>query len=368
LPNFNRSYSELKQLIIKIQNSYDYSNYDANEKYLVNFFIGILFFGLELDDSLLRFRSNRYFLDSIFLTILPSRKWVDDNLALFCKKRSMSEKNFFQLINNYLDTYTYNQLALTDNDNKPIKVDFDFLDKFGYIVIPNIITNSLCDELKGIILDILGKEKRDNSLYTYGSGSMFRIYHLISKHKIFQSLLEHKVVHHLMSHFFKRDTFHDKYYLTSFHANILSKNSEEQIWHIDANVPDPIPPWTIRANSNYVIEDLDEHNGSTQMIPGSHFFCRKPSFHEAEDASKYDIKSMSASKGSIIFWHGHLWHRSGCNKSDKLRIALLGAYSSSVFREVCMEENPYLVMNEKNIISQDVRRIIGWDHGYKNKI
>lgn len=203
--------------------------------------------------------------------------------------------------------------------------------------------------------------------YIYGAGNMQRIYNLIAKDEIFQELIIHPTCHHVMRHMFKRDNFHDKYYLTSFHANLLYKDAEPQIWHIDANVPDPIPPWIIRSNSNFIIHDYSEENGATEIIPGSHKFLRKPQMDEI-DANYLSTKFIEAPKGSIAFWHGHLWHRSGRNVTDKPRIALLGAYSASFLREVSMEENPYLSIHPSkyNELSPDIKKLLGWNHGVKD--
>ena len=169
-----------------------------------------------------------------------------------------------------------------------------------------------------------------------------------------------------MNHLFFRETFHEKYYLTSFHANIIGSQEESNIWHIDANVPDPIPPWIIRANSNIIVHEYNANNGATQIIPGSHKWLRKPNMNEIRD-DHLEMIDIIAPKGSIVFWHGHLWHRSGKNNSSNPRLALLGAYSASFFREVCLEENAYLNLNINQIqtLSPKLKKILGWDHGSK---
>ena len=36
--------------------------------------------------------------------------------------------------------------------------------------------------------------------------------------------------------------------------------------HIDTQIPDPLPPWPIKANSIWMIDDFTEQNGSTEVI------------------------------------------------------------------------------------------------------
>jgi len=257
--------------------------------------------------------------------------------------------------------------------NHPMPVistrDLDFLDQNGYLVVENAIPTDLCEYLSDRLETIAKLEERSvrGGGYFYGSGRMQRVYCLLGKDPNFQQLLLHPICHQVMSHMFQRNTFHDKYYLTSFHGNILKPGAEPQIWHIDANVPEPIPPWIIRANSNYVLQDLTHRNGATEIIPGSHKLARKPTKRET-DCHDLASKKVCAPKGSLIFWHGHLWHRSGENLSSSDRQALLAAYAASFFREVCMEENPYLYAspNNQNLFSSELKTLLGWEHGAKN--
>jgi ectoine hydroxylase-related dioxygenase (phytanoyl-CoA dioxygenase family) len=245
--------------------------------------------------------------------------------------------------------------------------DLSSLDEQGYLVVKDAIPLELCDHLYqrlSAIAEFESTSKKGG--YFYGSGSMQRVYQLLGKDEIFRNLLLHPICDQVMSHMFYRPTYHDKYYLTSFHGNILQPGAEPQIWHVDANVPDPLPTWIIRANSNFVIQDYTEENGATEIIPGSHKLLRKPNKAEAE-SHKFERLQMCAPKGSLVFWHGHLWHRSGSNYSSGNRAALLATYAASFFREVCMEENPFLYLNTNtsSSLSPQLKRLIGWDHGAK---
>lgn len=78
-------------------------------------------------------------------------------------------------------------------------------------------------------------------------------------------------------------------------------------------------------------------------------------------------KTINAKKGSIVFWTGHLWHMSGENRSPHPRFALLGCFATSIMREMVMEENPYISLNQKlkNPYSANLKNLIGWKHGLK---
>lgn len=366
--NFSNTFARLKEIIdeifnkefqIKYPNLYELTINNNRYTLLLRFLFGIEFF--EMDAILARkyFRSNRYFMDSLGIDLLPEIKEVVDfenNMEINGESIRIIIKN---ILNKIKDEKCSELNLLTDYQK-------NLLNDNGYIVINNLIPHDVCDALNEKALWIAKNELENNCAYIYGSGNMQRVYNLIAKDNLFGDLIQDRTCHAVMEYMFQRDTFHDKYYLTSFHANILMQNAESQIWHIDANVPEPIPSWIIRSNSNFITEDYYADNGATEVIPGSHKFFAKPNLSQI-DSNKFNSKFIEAPKGSIAFWHGHLWHRSGLNKTTKPRVALLGAYSASFFREVCMEENPYLSLNQNQInnLSTRLKTILGWNHGLK---
>ena len=372
--NYTKTYSDLAELINRIfASNNDHLNLSQksllkalSEKFdcEMRFLLGVYFFEMETIDALQIFRSNRYFIDSVGIKLLPSLEEVD----LFNQKLHDGkniEYHLREIINNATD-FILNANKFTNLKLTPLQKKF--LESEGYLIIENVIPTELCDELQEITLEIANQEaSSDKGGYIYGSGNMQRIYNLIAKNLIFQNLIANPICHEVMRLMFQRSNFHDKYYLTSFHANLLYKDAEPQIWHIDANVPDPIPQWIIRSNSNFIIHDYYKDNGATEIIPGSHKFFKKPDLKQI-NSDFTESKFIEAPKGSIAFWHGHLWHRSGQNITNKPRIALLGAYAASFLREVSMEENPFLSIPKpmQDSLSPEIKKLLGWNHGLKN--
>lgn len=339
--------------------------------------VGFRFLGVAWESGVLEFRSNRFFLDALDLPLMPSD--ADLLVAQSTMESQARAAGWSESLEALLDRFVQDQAGavlakelpeILRRHHMPVLNDTDwkFLDEEGYLVVENALPLDLCERM-GERLDALAHFEAGSKKggYFYGSGRMQRIYQLLGKDELFRDLLLHPICDQVMSHMFHRATYHDKYYLTSFHGNVLQPGAEPQIWHVDANVPDPLPLWIIRANSNYVIQDYTDENGATEIVPGSHKLMRKPDKGEAEGHSLQKIK-ICAPKGSLVFWHGHLWHRSGANRSKANRVALLATYAASFFREVCMEENPYLYFNQNvaNTLSPPLKRILGWDHGAKH--
>lgn len=234
----------------------------------------------------------------------------------------------------------------------------------GYAVIPNFIDQEMVKELKKITYSIARNQAESGTAYVYGNDARLqRIYNLIGKHDFYWNLLLDERVEMIVETFFKRNTLHDKYYLSSYQANILYPGATAQILHTDLSMPEPLPPWPVRLNVNLAIDDFTTLNGATLVVPGSHLSLKKPNAH-CEDAP---LVPVTVPCGSLIIWTGHLWHKSGANRSDKPRAALLACYAASYLRELSVEEN-YLAINSSNLLNRmprPLRALIGGFHGIK---
>jgi ectoine hydroxylase-related dioxygenase (phytanoyl-CoA dioxygenase family) len=239
------------------------------------------------------------------------------------------------------------------------------LDRDGYAIIESVLSVEEVANLKKLVVQIANAEVQSNSAYLYGGANKCqRIYNLLNKNEIFRDLIQKPLIIEIMEHMFARDTLHDKYVLSSWHCNIIGEGGEASILHVDSAVPEPLPEWIIRMNINYMLDDFTADNGATLCLPGSHKFLKKP---KKEDQYRTDLVKMIAPKGSLAIWNGHLWHKSGENKTENSRVALLGCFAASHLREMCLEENHLQVLEPKLIhaMSPQLKRLIGVNHGIK---
>ena len=379
-----KSYGELSELaLILSKDFYKYKKDLNNKGFKISDVVVTCTLRLFSKDKNLylirkKFLTNMYFLDAIKIKKMPNFDLIhkiekslnnQSNLAKkinkdFSSSLNLSKKNIkWKWFDNYITSFYKNKNKLNNSKlfgDKQKKL----LDKNGYLIIPNVMSESLCNKLHKKIIELSKMEKQKKIAYIYGQSDNQRIYNLIGKDPIFSKLICNPLVIEVMDFLFQRKTLHDKYYLSSFHSNIISKQSEDEFFHIDAAVPEPIPKWIIRANVNFIIHDYTKENGATKCIPKSHKLAKIPS-NEINFATK--IKSMEAPKGSIVFWHGHLWHSSGSNNTQNSRIALLGCYAASFLREMSLEENHFSIIskNIKKSMSTKMKRLIGDFHGIK---
>lgn len=77
-----------------------------------------------------------------------------------------------------------------------------------------------------------------------------------------------------------------------------------------------LPACSDVANAAYCLTDYTLDNGAIAMVPGSHRYCRQPRPGEGEK----NAVPVEAEAGSLIAWHGNIWHGAFPKKTDGLRL------------------------------------------------
>jgi len=97
-------------------------------------------------------------------------------------------------------------------------------------------------------------------------------------------------------------------------------------------IPKPHPPTV--CNTMWALTDFTEANGATRLIPGSHQRDCSPDF-----GTHYDSIPAEMAKGSVLVWHGSLWHGGGANATDERRYGIAMNYCAGYIRQ---QENQQL--------------------------
>ncbi|MCG3771592.1 MAG: hypothetical protein JW384_02780 [Nitrosomonadaceae bacterium] len=239
--------------------------------------------------------------------------------------------------------------------------------EFGYLVIEDFLLANQVVGLRQIVNNLLEQEKSENLEYVYAPG-VERVWNLVNKHQAFQDLITHDFIFELMNFIFDRDTTHQKFFLSSFQATLVRPGAKTQALHIDTPVPNPLPPWEIKANTIWLLDDFTAINGATEIISGSHLYGRRPVDSDLND--HIGVQKVIAPAGSLLVTSGFLWHRAGSNQSNEDRLALLGSFASSAFREISSEEDIIRksLLNKEFKISNKCWQLAGGEHGIKKGI
>lgn len=182
-----------------------------------------------------------------------------------------------------------------------------------------------------------------------GYGVNQRIPSLLNKGQVFHELAVHPEVAVLLEH-----ALGPRYLLSSFTANITSPGCELQDLHTDQGyVTRPFPRYPIVTNVVWMLDDVDDVNGGTRVVPRSHLW--------EHDLPSQDVPTVGAvtPAGTALVVEGRTWHQAGANRSDRRRHVLLSNYCRAWVRQ---QENPFLALAPavEASLTPEMRRLLGW--------
>ncbi len=145
--------------------------------------------------------------------------------------------------------------------------------------------------------------------------------------------------------------------ISNFTANIALPGSGSMKLHSDQAlvVPPPWPhPWAV--NIIWCLDDVNEANGATRYLPGSH---RIQSLDDVPADALDRTVAFEAPAGSFIVMEGRLWHTSGMNVTANQRRRMLFAYYSSDFIRPQMNWAMSLPGEVQSAMDDETRELFG---------
>ena len=199
-----------------------------------------------------------------------------------------------------------------------IRKDFQ---KWGYALIEEGMSKKQCKVFIERLLEQAEGEKLANVNSLTPSGQY--VHTLINKGKVFRQCIEQDIeavqAGALIENFLN-ETLGKGWICHSFLANGAEKGYYPQVLHIDQS---PLSPWITEeapalVNTLYIPQDVNEENGGTLIIPGSHKNIIKAGSNG--DVGKLNPAiNLEASAGTIMLFDGRLLHGTGVNKTSKIR-------------------------------------------------
>lgn len=93
----------------------------------------------------------------------------------------------------------------------------------------------------------------------------------------------------------------------------------QQGFHVDDSKAVP-PNHQCIVNVFWMLDDMDESNGATRLIPGSHRLQRVPEKSLSQPDSRHpQARHMAARAGDVLVFSAHLWHAGSKNVSGAPR-------------------------------------------------
>jgi ectoine hydroxylase-related dioxygenase (phytanoyl-CoA dioxygenase family) len=181
-----------------------------------------------------------------------------------------------------------------------------------------------------------------------------RVFYLLERDAIFRELIQHPTAIDFVTTLLTSD-----FLISNFTANIALPGSKSMELHSDQGIVVPEPwfhPWSI--NVIWCLNDVDEENGATRYLPGSHKIrCAS----ELPGNARAKMVPFKASAGSIAVMDGRMWHTSGANVSkDRERALLFGYYSRSFIRQQ-HNWNASLSPETIDALSPELRALLGME-------
>jgi len=204
------------------------------------------------------------------------------------------------------------------------------LDRDGCTVIEDAFDVELARAIHADVMRLERELRIQPATNGFEGRATTRVYNLLAHGAIYEQIPVHPVVLQLMQHLLGEGCL-----VSSLSSINIGPGEIAQPIHADDQVmPLPKPHPATTANSMWAITDFTEANGATRIIPGTHLADDSPVYGQHYDS---DCAEMRA--GSILVWHGSLWHGGGANTTDEPRMGIAMNYCAGWVRQ---QENQQL--------------------------
>jgi ectoine hydroxylase-related dioxygenase (phytanoyl-CoA dioxygenase family) len=180
--------------------------------------------------------------------------------------------------------------------------------------------------------------------------STWRIYNLLVHGRLYEEVPVHPAVLPIVE-----GVLDDGCLISSLSSISIGPNETAQPIHADdqlIGLDKPHRP--IICNTMWALTDFTEANGATRLVPGSHKADHSPQYGKA-----YDSVPAEMAAGSVLVWHGSLWHGGGANTTRDRRVGIAMNYCAGFLRQ---QENQQLGIPREIAarFSPRLRRLVGY--------
>jgi ectoine hydroxylase-related dioxygenase (phytanoyl-CoA dioxygenase family) len=200
----------------------------------------------------------------------------------------------------------------------------------GYTVVPDVLApheaSQLLEDLDRLHAELGTSPSRNG----FEGTSTLRVYNLLAHGPRWQQVPTHPAVLPVV------EGVLDPGCLVSSLSSIaiLPGETEQPIHADDQLMPLPKPHPATVCNTMWALTDFTAGNGATRVVPGSHRADASPIIGQP-----YDTLPAEMPAGSVLVWHGSLWHGGGANTTTERRVGIAMNYCAGWVRQ---QENQQL--------------------------
>jgi ectoine hydroxylase-related dioxygenase (phytanoyl-CoA dioxygenase family) len=204
------------------------------------------------------------------------------------------------------------------------------IEQQGYTIITDVFDPSRADALVAELDRLEVELAVTPATNDFEGRNTWRIYNLLAHGALFEAIPIDEAVLPVV------DGVLDPGCLVSSLSSIaIGPGEQAQPIHADDQLlPLPKPHVPTVCNTMWALTDFTEANGATRVVAGSH-----RSDHSPDYGRHYDSVPAEMPKGSVLVWHGSLWHGGGANTTDDRRVGIAMNYCAGWIRQ---QENQQL--------------------------
>ena len=177
------------------------------------------------------------------------------------------------------------------------------------------------------------------------------VWYLINKGECFRRCIEHdpewiqgaRVIEQLLNEFLGK-----RWYSYSMAGNISYPGCKPQSLHQDqgAILPLQTPQSPVLVNTMYILQDVNETNGGTLLIPSSHRILSEAG-SGGEVGKLPPAINLEAPAGTVMLFDGRTLHGTGANRSKEWRYVMTQANNKTWLRQ----QESWMLMVSPDIIA-----------------
>ena len=252
-------------------------------------------------------------------------------------------------------------------NSKEFQKNQSLFDNEGYVIFEDVLSQEEVGSYRKALNPYIKQDIKGRN--NFEGHKTNRIYAMLAKSEVFGDLVSHPLVMQFVKH-----NLGDSALLSACLAINLLPGESVQPWHTDdGHIGIEMPHPSFGVSAFWVIDNMTQANGATEIIPKSHLWPRKKLQKYLKSDSIKEIinenfnpssgqeekKVIELNAGSLMLTKSTLIHRGGANNSDKPRLIITPQYCFGWCRQL---ENMIAVIPKEKVIkySEEVRSLIGY--------
>jgi ectoine hydroxylase-related dioxygenase (phytanoyl-CoA dioxygenase family) len=206
----------------------------------------------------------------------------------------------------------------------------DAVARDGFTIIHDVfspdVATALVDEVQRLEHDLAITPATND----FEGTSTWRIYNLLARGEMFEAIPVDATVLPVVEGVLDNGCL-----VSSLSSIAIGPGETAQPIHADDQVMPLVKPHVATVcNTMWALTEFSEANGATRLVPGSHLADHSPVYGQ-----HYESIAAEMPVGSVLVWHGSLWHGGGSNVTAQRRYGIAMNYCAGWIRQ---QENQQL--------------------------